>query len=550
MPLFAQDVIIGGDVNMSSLQIAIDSTMNVTDNILFITKFKGTTVTYYNFITYNQQNALYPWVDGRERSGKYTSSSTAFQSYLKELKAKSGQKFKITDIVPSSSGLSRFILTDKQGSSYVYNAHGGASYELVSEAFRERVRSKLVGNVFTYYNKQQRKPNTIVSKDDPTYISQCYINLKTREIKEVLPSFSEWKVTSLAIDPTYLGTHNKMNDINNQFCRIVAIIHNDELGDYVCFIGRTDFDVLSNDDYRSNPSRVFILNENRKKIRMDYQGSFNWNGAVPAEVISLADNGNIESIYSIINNFLYDNCTNVNIEQVSKFATIAFEKGFWNCSLMQCLQRIATYYVPKSIPSPDNNYQEGYKYAKMLANMNDSWGIQMEKQWKEKLNLHEPETEPDEQKYQQALKFMNGEGIKKDLSKAIELLDQVGGGTYYSKALFAKGKCLLEMKDYEYALNTLESAARIGVSEAAIEVGKLYYNGSGGAKDLGKAAYWLYFATFRSKGENKDGAKLVEEYGLHESLVTYLQNEVKGQFKEYVKDELEMLKELGVEPVN
>jgi len=48
MPLFAQDVIIGGDVNMSSLQIAIDSTMNVTDNILFITKFKGTTVTYYN----------------------------------------------------------------------------------------------------------------------------------------------------------------------------------------------------------------------------------------------------------------------------------------------------------------------------------------------------------------------------------------------------------------------------------------------------------------------------------------------------------------------
>jgi hypothetical protein len=86
--------------------------------------------------------------------------------------------------------------------------------------------------------------NNNIPSSFPQYLQFCYINVKIKETKTYLPMYSSWVVKDVRVELMYCGTHSISNDINNYFCRAVAVIHNNKLGDYECFLSLTNFEGL------------------------------------------------------------------------------------------------------------------------------------------------------------------------------------------------------------------------------------------------------------------------------------------------------------------
>jgi hypothetical protein len=186
---------------------------------------------YTNLVEYNANNAPYPWIDGRVRSGKYKSSNTAFAEYLGQLKKLSGKKFKLEKYleVDNTPGI---IFTSETGESYFYPYLKMLTAEFVYLPYKQNMEKKLLNKKFIFMT---------TNIDKSPYLVSCYINMKTRNVEMTLPQGSEWTVIGFQIDTSYAGDHSEANDIENGFCRLTVIIHNDKLGDFEVFMPNLKF---------------------------------------------------------------------------------------------------------------------------------------------------------------------------------------------------------------------------------------------------------------------------------------------------------------------
>jgi len=95
--------------------------------------------------------------------------------------------------------------------------------------------------------------------------------------------------------------------------------------------------------------------------------------------------------------------------------------------------------------------------------------------------------------YQMALIHLNGFGVKKDPSKAFELLS-LSSAQNYPDALFSLSLMYSEgevvEKDLKTAFALMEKAAIGNLVSAQFNLGVMYFNGAGTYKDYKKAARW------------------------------------------------------------
>lgn len=220
----------------------------------------GQEFTYYNTMDYSSSPFYYipyPWKDGRLRSGRYTSSQTAKDAYLAELKEKSGTKYKLTEIV-TYEGKPAYVFTDNNGESILYQNIGYVNWEFVCEGYKEKFRNTYVGKDVLYLADNQN-----MNSFDLIGIQNAFIGLQSRDLKQTLPNKSKWIVKGLGVDTTYYGENSYLKDGHNNFCRLVFVIHNEELGDYEAFVCSSGMLYRGSVDNAS--PKFIIVNEREKK---------------------------------------------------------------------------------------------------------------------------------------------------------------------------------------------------------------------------------------------------------------------------------------------
>ena len=95
-----------------------------------------------------------------------------------------------------------------------------------------------------------------------------------------------------------------------------------------------------------------------------------------------------------------------------------------------------------------------------------------------------------EAKYRLAVKLANGQGVKTDLSGAIELFREAALARH-SRAAMALGVAYASgtgvMRDIQLSADYFRIAAELGEAEAFFKLGRLYLTGALGFVDRGKA---------------------------------------------------------------
>ena len=312
----AQDFVIGGqaktsndnDKRTSVISEKYDSLRNIYNYPGGDEMMIGQYFTYYNLVDYASYKYFkdiipYPWKDGRERSGRYTSSETAKNAYLAELKKKSGTKYKLTEIV-SLGGNNGYVFTDDHGESILYKGWGPANWEFLCDGYKEKFRKMYVGKEVYYLSANQNMG-----------IRNQFIELQSRKTKYDFPNMSKWQVKGLGVDTTYWGNRPDQ-DSDNDFCRLVFVIHNDELGDYEVFVEPSGLMYKGN---LKKQSPKFILTNMLAQYPMPWGENIStreWKGIIPSEILSSARNGDADAIYAIIkySNFaVFHDAKNINI---------------------------------------------------------------------------------------------------------------------------------------------------------------------------------------------------------------------------------------------
>lgn len=217
-----------------------NSVKNISYNDM-LTEFKdyiGKKIMYYKVFNYNIYDAPFPWKDGRVRSGKYKSSMSAFDEYHESLDSLCGKTFTLEKYVVYD-GTPGLVFKDTDGNQFFYTRLASVETEFVDLSYLDYFKSNLLSKEYLYLGQ-----NNKISSSFPQYLQLCYINVKTKETITYLPMYSSWVVTDVRIEPMYWGTHSITNDVNNSFCRVVAVIHNKKLGDYECFLSLMNFEGL------------------------------------------------------------------------------------------------------------------------------------------------------------------------------------------------------------------------------------------------------------------------------------------------------------------
>ena len=217
---------------------------NLVKNIGYndmLTEYKdyiGKEFLYYKVFNYTTNDAPFPWKEDRVRSGKYKSSMSAFNEYHESLESLSGKTYKLEKYVVYD-GTPGLVFKDTGGNQFFYTRLASVETEFVDLSYLNYFKSNLLSKEYLYLGQ-----NNNISSSFPQYLQLCYINVKTKESITYLPMYSSWIVTDVRIEPMYWGTHSLTNDVNNSFCRVVAVIHNKKLGDYECFLSLMNFEGL------------------------------------------------------------------------------------------------------------------------------------------------------------------------------------------------------------------------------------------------------------------------------------------------------------------
>ena len=513
---YAQDFVIGGQAKPSTNGEKYDSLSN------FFTLFPnqepekakamiGQEVTYYN--THDYSNGYYqipyPWKDGRLRSGRYTSSQAAKAAYLADLKKKSGTKFKITDYLVYE-GKPGYVFTDNKGESIFYTDVMFVDGEFVCEGYKEKFRKEYVGkNV--YFTTEGMRQNW--SPDNIDEVSHCFIGLQSRELKSTFPNMSKWVVKGLGVDTTYWGNHTVQNDMYNNFCRLVFVVHNDEMGDYECYVSKSD--MLGRGKGVLKPSPRFIVANTLSAIPTAWGKDIStrsWEGTIPPDVLAKAKKGEPNAMYAIINYFNdYGRFSKVNNLSYDDYLTLlnnAVDGGYIHHNTPQWLYKVARYYMPYVISLDNegkNDYKAGIPVLMKAARLGNSDAINtlIEAVDQGKTNDNEVFKMIEEvaEKENTAKLFLGKQLLMgKKLSspdKTIRLLQELGNTTYSGNddAILILSECYEKgigvEKDVNKAFELLTKAGDKNNQTACFLLGDKYYSGNGVVKNLDKSAYYL-----------------------------------------------------------
>lgn len=108
---------------------------------------------------------------------------------------------------------------------------------------------------------------------------------------------------------------------------------------------------------------------------------------------------------------------------------------------------------------------------------------------------------------QVALAYLKGEGVPRDLERAVHWFQEAGKGEnstalYNLGILYQEGKYVTQ--DYERAFGYFLDAGRRGQPEAQMSLGWLYESGLGTVKDMTEAVYWYRRAATFGKAADRD----------------------------------------------
>lgn len=570
----AQDMVIGGLSKSSSATttVAFDSLQNIFAHPSFGDKFVGMQVVYYNVVDYTKDNAPFPYVDGRLRDGKYKSSATAFDEYKQQLKAMSGTQFTVVDFKAVGEHVPGFLMKDIEGATYYFHGNQNIDVEFVSVPYREKIQKDMVGNT----DKSTITTNTL----GQVMYDKYFINAKTRETAESLPAFSSWEVKGVAIDTTWFGNHSKMNTQSNMFPRVALVLHNNNLGDYECFLSGHTFDVLSNDEsIYTYLHGVFVRSDNMAKVRLTDTDAYNWSGSnVPESTIQAANDGNPAAIYAILKTYRSSSGSrkleNVTFEQISGWAGKMFEAKITNGVLRDFYESVVKGFVSTYADTPYNQYERAYPYVKRGAELGSEYCQDVivkygkkfselsEKDYqqyikkfadngnalaKEALNSQSiddngningnPEEtikrlkesrNPDEM-IQLAKYYMEGKYVKQNYAEAYELLNRAQdlAGHVIKGVCYLKGVCYEKSGNIQYAALNYREGVYDKDPQACIAYAKVIHDGNGVGEDKNNkdlVAFYLYYPTFLKSEYASEGMKLIKQYGLNlrSSLVNLL----------------------------
>ncbi len=127
-----------------------------------------------------------------------------------------------------------------------------------------------------------------------------------------------------------------------------------------------------------------------------------------------------------------------------------------------------------------------------------------DKTFKEKLIIKKYDTNNTQDQVTIGLKYLNGDGISKDASKAFEWF-QKAAKQNNANGLYRLGYCYYNgigvNRDKGEAASQYEKSANLGNKDAMEAVSKMYINGDGVTKDLSKALYWQEKLAFQGDKE-------------------------------------------------
>ena len=504
----AQDFVIGGQAKPSAASEKYDSLCNFYRGPENAKKMIGQEFTYYN--THDYSNGYfqipYPWKDGRLRSGRYTSSQAAKDEYLAELKKKSGTKYKLTDFV-NYEGKSGYVFTDSNGESIFYTDLMFVEGEFICEGYKEKFRKTFVGKDVYYSAEGMRKD---FDPQNTREISSCLIALQSREARPSLPPMSKWVVSSLGVDTTYWGNHTVQNDMNNSFCRLVFVVHNEELGDYECFVATS---------YMLEKSKLigprFIVSNSLsnkpfpwgKEISTD-----SWNGIIPPDILSSAKTGDPHAIYAIVNYYndegRFTKINNLSYDDYVALLNKAVNGGYIHHRTSQWLYSVAIHYMPKYINQDKegkNDYKKGLPFMMEAARLGNSDAMKslVEAVDMGKTNDNEVDKiiEEGADKNNVAKLFLGRQMLKgkkfNSQDKIVVMLQELSNTTNSgnNEALLLLSECYENgigvEKNANKAFELLTKAADRNNQIACFLLGEKYYLGNGVSKDLDKSANYL-----------------------------------------------------------
>ena len=512
----AQDFVIGGQEKSPTSNEEYDSLGNFYPDPMNAKMMIGQEFTYYNMHNYSNGyfQIPYPWKDGRLRAGRYTSSQTAKNEYLAELKKKSGTKYKLTDFV-TYEGQPGYVFTDSKGESIFYTDLMFVNGELICEGYKEKFRKTYVGKEVIFTTEGMRQDF------DPQNISEvrnCFVGLQDRELKPSLPDQSKWIIKGVGVDTTYWGNHTLQNDMYNSFCRLVFVVHNDELGDYECFVDFSDMlysELLPANKISKAHPRFLLLDS---LIGKPYPWGKNvatnsWSNTIPADILADAKAGLPNAIYAILNyyedNIRFGKINNLSYDEYIALLDKVVDAGYIHQTTARKLMGVVRHYIRYVIQDEydkENDYRKGSPYLIKAARLGNTEAIKtlIECVEKGKINTDEAYQVIEEQAEKEsiariALGHLLLKGEKRiNQEKAISWLHQTtvdGKSSSKGDAYFILFECFQKgigvKKDTKQAQEMLIKAADEGNQTACLNLGEMYYLGEGTTKDFDKASKYL-----------------------------------------------------------
>lgn len=225
-----------------------------------IAKYAGEKFVYHNVLPYdgNMYNPPFPFSDGRERSGKYKASQTAMDNYLKSLSKYEGKLFSFVTTVNGEMNIPKVVMACENGDTLLF-ASGAIGSEFISKKYLDQ-QKKRVGTKFYFGTPSYLGRQVLPGNPNSIFYSYFggYKNEKTGKTVLYLPYLSEWKITAVTYDTTYVGQRNMMNNhmnFNQLADRIQFTIENPNYGKYKAFLnnGETVISNLKDIDFLDVP---------------------------------------------------------------------------------------------------------------------------------------------------------------------------------------------------------------------------------------------------------------------------------------------------------
>lgn len=542
----AQDFVIGGQAEPSANSEKYDSLKNFYIEQEDAKMMIGQEFTYYNMIDYSSGDCAipYPWKDGRLRAGRYTSSQTAKDAYLSELKMKSGTIYVLTDFV-NYEGSFGYIFTDKKGESIFYPKSFAVNYEFVCEGYKEKFRKTYVGKEVYCTTEQESKKWNPKDVRAVAMINGYFIGLKSREIRTALPYMSKWIISGLGVDTTYWGDHTRLNNMDNMYCRLVFVVHNDELGDYECFVEGSR--MLGSAQYVGLTPKFILVNSLKEKPFAWGKdiSTRSWEGTIPSDVLATAKNGEPNALYAIINYFndygRFSKINNLSYDDYVALLNKAVDGGYIHNRTQDWLLGVARHYIPWVVRDEfdeKNDYKKGVPYLIKSARLGNNNALETLIETVEKGKTSDNEAfkiiEEGAEKDNAAKLFLGRQLLMgKKLSspdKIVSMLQELGSTTYSGndEAILLLSECYEKgigvEKDANKALELLIKAADKNNQIACFLLGEKYYYGKGVSKDLDKSANYLRKG-IRMETTRVDNVEYKYYYMLGKILVSKSDNE-------------------------